>query len=64
MSTITDFKEGLKKHLRTMDPYDIAEDQGRMGSTQTGWMEDIQIDWEELDKAIDQFALSFKVTKP
>lgn len=60
--TIKRFADGLKAKLRAgpFDPNQFVADYGGMGSTMTGWMSEIEVDWDELDKAIDEFAASFE----
>jgi hypothetical protein len=59
MKTVDRFADALKRKLRRIPPNDLARDNGGMGSTETGWMPDIEIDWDVLDKQIDALCAEF-----
>jgi hypothetical protein len=60
MSTINRFAAGLKAKLRTDGEYRWAN--AREGSESMGAY--LEIDWEELDKAIDEFCAEFQQEPP
>jgi hypothetical protein len=59
--TVDKFKEALKARLRDVSWKDIVQPDICEGSSQTGWWVDgIYVDWDTLDREIDEFAASFK----
>lgn len=71
----TQFAAALKKFLRERETvrekelgsYDcspFAENNQSWGSTQTGQYGSIDVNWKELDAAIDAFCATFKKEKP
>jgi hypothetical protein len=56
--------EAFKKRLRELGIENYVHDYGGMGSTQTGWMSAVEVDWESLDKEIDNFCAEWVAKEP
>jgi hypothetical protein len=61
VTTITRFAAGLKERLRKLNPEDLAHYTiDGTGSTMTGQWGHTEVDWDLLDKEIDEFCATFQ----